>query len=154
MRTRLLLTVAALAVAAATIFGIASSGALASSAQTYLVLYKQSAVPADAAAAIQSAGGALVYSYGQIGVAVARSDSSTFASTLSGNNKIDGVSATGRVRNPGHGRPERLRRFEHPARQRARGQQRQSHGIAVGHDADPYARGARDHRRQPVGPRR
>ena len=94
-RTRLSLAVAALAVVAATILGIASSGARASSAQTYLVLYKQSAVPADAAAAIQSAGGALVYSYGQIGVAIARSDSSSFASTLSSNTKIDGVSATG-----------------------------------------------------------
>ena len=71
-----------------------SSGAHASATQNYLVLYKGSAVPADAASTIQQAGGSLVYSYGQIGVALVRSDSSTFAATLSENTKIEGVSAT------------------------------------------------------------
>ncbi len=91
-----MLAVAALAAGAATIFGIVSTGAHASAAQNYLVVYKQSAVPADAATTIQKAGGALVYSYGEIGVAIARSDSSSFAGTLSKNSKIEGVSATER----------------------------------------------------------
>ncbi len=73
---------------------LTSSGAHASATQNYLVLYKGSAVPADAASTIQHAGGSLVYSYGQIGVALARSDSGTFAATLSENTKIEGVSAT------------------------------------------------------------
>ena len=46
--------------------------------QTYLVVYSQQAVPAGAPATISSAGGTLVASYGAIGVAVARSDSSAF----------------------------------------------------------------------------
>ncbi len=83
------------AIAAALAVAITSSGALAGGADTYIVLYKQSAVPAGAASTIESAGGALVYSYDQIGVAIARSDSSSFASRLSSSNKVEGVSATG-----------------------------------------------------------
>ncbi|MFN2141171.1 MAG: hypothetical protein ACK2U5_11860, partial [Candidatus Promineifilaceae bacterium] len=42
-----------------------------SAAQTYLIVYKQHKVPADAAAIIAAAGGSLAYAYDQIGVAVA-----------------------------------------------------------------------------------
>jgi subtilisin family serine protease len=59
--------------------------------QTYLVLYKQPAVAADA---IANAGGTLVYSYAQIGVAIARSDSPTFASDLGQDGRIEGAAAT------------------------------------------------------------
>lgn len=59
--------------------------------QTYIVLYKQSSVAADA---ITQAGGTLVYSYSQIGVAIARSSSPTFAADISGNGLIEGAAAT------------------------------------------------------------
>ncbi len=97
MRKRSLRLAAAAALAgtlAAVVAAIVSSGASAGAAGTYIVLYKQSAVPADAASAIQNAGGALVYSYDQIGVAIARSDSSSFSSTLAKDSKVEGVSAT------------------------------------------------------------
>ena len=47
--------------------------ARASTMQTYIVLYKAQAVPANAASVIASAGGTLIYRYNQIGVAIARS---------------------------------------------------------------------------------
>ncbi len=50
--------------------------------QTYLVVYHSQALPADAAATIGGAGGAVVATYGDIGVAVARSDSTTFRDNL------------------------------------------------------------------------
>jgi subtilisin family serine protease len=62
--------------------------------QNYIVLYSASAVPADAAASIAKAGGTLVYSYNQIGVAIARSDSSTFRANIVKDNRVDGASAT------------------------------------------------------------
>ncbi|MFN2593979.1 MAG: S8 family serine peptidase [Actinomycetota bacterium] len=69
-------------------------GAQAGTTQTYLVLYKSQAVPADAGTSIQKAGGTVVYSYDAIGVVIARSSSSTFASNVGRDNKVDGVSAT------------------------------------------------------------
>ncbi len=96
MKRRWSLRAAVALTAGVTILAVASAGAYGSAAQNYLVVYKQSAVPADAASTIQKAGGSLVYSYGEIGVALARSDSSTFAATLSKNNKIEGVSESGR----------------------------------------------------------
>ncbi len=62
--------------------------------QTYIVLYSQLAVSSDAAARIQAAGGTLVASYGQIGVAVARSSNDAFAAALKADSRIEGVSAT------------------------------------------------------------
>ncbi|MBK9715690.1 MAG: S8 family serine peptidase [Kouleothrix sp.] len=67
--------------------------ALAGSSQTYIVLYKSNAVAADA---IKSAGGTLVYAYGQIGVAIARSDSATFAADVARDSRVEGASATAR----------------------------------------------------------
>lgn len=63
----------------------------AATQQTYIVLYTQNAVAADA---ITNAGGTLVYSYPQIGVAIARSDSTTFASDLAQDTRVEGASAT------------------------------------------------------------
>ena len=63
--------------------------------QTYLVVYSQQAVPAGAPATISSAGGTLVASYGAIGVAVARSDSSAFRDNVMKDSKVEGVAATG-----------------------------------------------------------
>ena len=62
---------------------------------TYIVLYKGITVAASASAKIQSAGGALVYSYGQIGVAIARSDNPAFGGSLSAaDSSVQGVAAT------------------------------------------------------------
>jgi lantibiotic leader peptide-processing serine protease len=70
--------------------------AFASSAlgQNYIVLYKSQAVPADAAQTIANAGGTLVYSYGQIGVAIASSDSASFRANLLKDNKIENATGT------------------------------------------------------------
>jgi len=84
------------ATATALAVGFAASSAGAGSSSTYVVLYNQAAVPASAASTIQSAGGTLVYSYSQIGVAIARSDSSSFAATLSKSKGVEGVTATSR----------------------------------------------------------
>ncbi len=67
----------------------------AATAQTYIVLYQAQSVPADAANALSQAGGTLVYSYPQIGVVIARSDSTTFRDALMKDSRVDGVSATG-----------------------------------------------------------
>src|SRR5689334_10679643 len=48
-----------------------AQAAPASGEQTYIVLYNQSAVPADATSRISAAGGSLVFAYDQIGVAIA-----------------------------------------------------------------------------------
>ena len=66
----------------------------ATTAQTYIVLYKSQAVPADTASTIAQAGGKLVYSYPQIGVVIASSDNTAFRDSLMTDNRIDGVSAT------------------------------------------------------------
>jgi subtilisin family serine protease len=59
-----------------------AAGAVSDQSQNYIVLYKSQSVPATAARAIQQAGGTLVYAYGQIGVAVARSADASFRSKL------------------------------------------------------------------------
>src|SRR5918911_319393 len=72
----------------------ASVAAHAGTMQNYIVLYSASAVPADAAASIARAGGTLVYSYNQIGVAIARSDSANFLANIVKDNRVEGASAT------------------------------------------------------------
>ena len=71
-----------------------AKGAQAGKTQTYVVLYRQSAVPADAASAIQKAGGTLVYSYDAIGVAIAQSASASFRAKVVADRKVEGVSST------------------------------------------------------------
>ncbi len=96
MRPRLLPTLSATAaLAAAVLVPFAQPAQAAGSSQTYLVLYKAAAVPADAAATISQAGGSLVASYGQIGVAVARSTSAGFAAAVKKDTRVDGAAATG-----------------------------------------------------------
>ena len=80
---------------AATMVAIAAVASNAGTTQNYLVVYKASAVPADAATTIQKAGGALVYSYPEIGVAVASSGSESFRDALLKDAKVDNASATG-----------------------------------------------------------
>jgi subtilisin family serine protease len=85
-RVRLLV----LAVAAVATLAFASSAF----AQTYVVLYKQQAVPAGAATAIQKAGGTLVASYDQIGVAIASSNATAFRDNLLKDAKVENASGT------------------------------------------------------------
>jgi subtilisin family serine protease len=61
---------------------------------TYLVVYQSLAVPSDAATTVRNAGGTLVASYDAIGVAVARSSSTTFKSSLGSDSRIAAVAAT------------------------------------------------------------
>ena len=63
-------------------------------AQNYVVLYKQQAVPAGAATTIEKAGGTLVASYGQIGVAIARSENPSFRANLLEDAKVENASGT------------------------------------------------------------
>src|SRR4051812_24124303 len=74
----------------------ASSLAFTASARadSFVVLYKGSSVPASARADVAKAGGSLVYAYDEIGVAVARSDSASFATALSRDSRVDGVAST------------------------------------------------------------
>src|SRR4029077_8848114 len=64
--------------------------------QSYLVVYRSGVSSSAAAAQVQGAGGALVYNYQQIGVAVAKSNRSDFASNLQSSSGIDSVVATAR----------------------------------------------------------
>src|SRR3989440_10938960 len=72
----------------------ATVAAHAGTMQNYIVLYKASAVPADAAASLAKAGGTLVYKYQQIGVAIVRSDSTAFRANVLKDTRVDGASAT------------------------------------------------------------
>jgi len=89
---RFTVVAAVLAVTATIVLASSSAGTATS---TYLVLYKASAVPSDAASTIGKAGGTLVASYDQIGVAVVSSSDATFAATIRADSKVEGVSATG-----------------------------------------------------------
>ena len=82
------------AIAAAVIAAMAPAGASAATSQRYIVLYKQSAVPAGAAARVAKAGGAIVASYDRIGVVVARSSNHAFAREIAKDPSVDGAAAT------------------------------------------------------------
>lgn len=82
----------------------------ADQAQTYVVLYKQQSIPADAASVIERAGGSPVYAYDPIGVLIARSTNSGFAAGVLGDNRVEGVASTARFAHqadhgPGDGTP-------------------------------------------------
>ena len=62
--------------------------------QNYLVVYSGLAIPSGAASQIQKAGGTVVYKWNAIGVILASSSSSTFASALRANGSVLGVDAT------------------------------------------------------------
>jgi len=80
-----------LAMAAAGLLRFASA---ASSAQTYIVLYPQYAVPGTALRAVSVAGGTLVANYSQIGVVIARSDNAAFTANLKATKSVQDVVAT------------------------------------------------------------
>jgi subtilisin family serine protease len=84
----------ALSLAYVPIPGAASSQA--DVAENYIVLFKQTKVPADAASVITNAGGELVYSYNKIGVAIARSANGAFRDNLLQDRRIENASSTAR----------------------------------------------------------
>src|SRR5262245_31104478 len=89
---RLIRAVGAFFLVAATLIAAGAQAAPSQAAsQTYLVLYKGNSVAANA---ITAAGGTLVYSYNQIGVAIARSSSATFAADVARDNRVEGAAAT------------------------------------------------------------
>jgi subtilisin family serine protease len=63
---------------------------------TYIVLYREGASSAGAQSAVAAAGGTVVTSYPQIGVVIAKSSSTGFATTLRVNGNVEGVAATSR----------------------------------------------------------
>jgi subtilisin family serine protease len=93
VRFRVLL-LALFAAAVVVTAGTASTSSGAGAAENYIVLFKGQSVPKDAATTISSAGGTLVYSYSQIGVAIASSSSASFRANLLKDNRIDGASST------------------------------------------------------------
>ena len=68
--------------------------AATANAQNYIILYKSQSVGADVASTVQKAGGSLVYTYPQIGVAIASSDNLSFRDNMMKDNRVDGVSGT------------------------------------------------------------
>jgi subtilisin family serine protease len=86
-----------LALLAAAVFvtvGSAATSRSAGAAANYVVLYKGTAVPKDAASTIAAAGGTLVYSYSQIGVAIASSSNASFRANLLKDSRIENASST------------------------------------------------------------
>ena len=74
--------------------GRQTTPAQAETAETYIVLYRANAVAADAPTVIAKAGGTLVYSYNEIGVAIASSGSAAFRATLLKDIRVEGVAST------------------------------------------------------------
>jgi subtilisin family serine protease len=66
----------------------------AATESTYVVLYREGASSSNAASTVAGAGGTVVANYSQIGVVIARSSSSGFASALKQNGNVEGVAAT------------------------------------------------------------
>jgi lantibiotic leader peptide-processing serine protease len=82
-----------LGVLAAALFA-ATAPATASATERYIVLYKGASTPGNVATTVQSSGGVLVADYAQIGVVIARSDDSAFASKMRGQAGVEQVAAT------------------------------------------------------------
>jgi subtilisin family serine protease len=84
----------ALLLSSAFVFAPGVPIAQAGAENTYVVLYGSQAVPAAAAQHIQAAGGSMIAAYPEIGVAIARSASSSFTAQVKSDSKVSGVSAT------------------------------------------------------------
>ena len=85
--------IAATALTAPTMASAAPAGTIGES-QNYLVLFKGSSSPANAAAIVTKAGGTVVADYAKIGVLVAQSNDSAFGDRLRLDNRVEGASAT------------------------------------------------------------
>jgi lantibiotic leader peptide-processing serine protease len=71
-----------------------SAAGPSSASQTFIVLYKRNASPADAEATVARAGGTLVANWSAIGVVVARSSDADFATALGADSRVQGVAST------------------------------------------------------------
>src|SRR5256885_4968568 len=87
---RLLLRLCATAVLGTAALAFASSAF----AQNYIILYKQDSAASDAAATVKQAGGSVIATYPQIGVAIARSGSPSFAATVLKDPRINSAAST------------------------------------------------------------
>ena len=92
-RPRLRLVAIVAVLAAATILAVPGP-VHATTTKTYVVLYRGTSVPSDAANVVAAAGGSLTIAYNQIGVAIATSDNPAFRGALLRDNRIQGASAT------------------------------------------------------------
>jgi subtilisin family serine protease len=66
----------------------------AATTESYVVLYRQHAVPADAKTAVERAGGNFVAAYGEIGVVIARSSDAAFRTNLLRDRRVEGAAST------------------------------------------------------------
>src|SRR3712207_38078 len=85
--------VAATALTAPTMASAAPAGTTGEM-QTYLVLFRGSSSPANAAALVAGAGGTVVADYAKIGVLVARSNNTAFDDRMRADARVEGASAT------------------------------------------------------------
>ncbi len=85
----------AIAVSAAPAASGVSQVSSSTGSQNYLVVYAGLAIPSGAATQIQKAGGTVVYKWNAIGVILAQSSSTAFASSMMKNSGLLGVDATG-----------------------------------------------------------
>jgi lantibiotic leader peptide-processing serine protease len=85
--------VAATALTAPTIASAAPAGTTGET-QNYLILFKGSSSPANAAALVTKAGGTVVANYAEIGVLVARSANTAFDAAVSASPSVEGAEAT------------------------------------------------------------
>jgi subtilisin family serine protease len=94
-RIKAVLGSAGLLIATASAAAAAPASAAAQGADsTYIVLYQDGASSADAAATVDSADGALVANYSQIGVVIARSSDPNFAAAVQQNSHVAGAART------------------------------------------------------------
>ena len=87
-------TIVMLVAGSAGVAAPSSSATSSGESQTYIVMYKRNASPADAAATVTRAGGALVANSRDIGVVVARSSDANFAASLQADSRVQGVAST------------------------------------------------------------
>ncbi|MBS0416561.1 MAG: S8 family serine peptidase [Proteobacteria bacterium] len=83
-----------LIVSLATCFSLLISAPASAGQDTYILLYKSNSVPSSAAAALSAAGGKLVWSYREIGVAIAQSSDANFAVKARKLADVQGAAAT------------------------------------------------------------
>jgi subtilisin family serine protease len=93
-RSVALLAVFGAAVVLTGLFAASFTRASTGASQNYIVLYKNNATPASASSMVAKAGGALVANYNAIGVVIASSSSSNFATNVMKNSGVQGASAT------------------------------------------------------------
>jgi subtilisin family serine protease len=84
----------ALAVAGLLGASMLASPVAAAKGQTFVVLFKATAIPADAVTKVKSSGGSVVTRYPEIGVMIVRSGRSNFASAINSDTRVEGAAAT------------------------------------------------------------